>query len=109
MNFAVRAFGIDDPPGGAFAPGSGRLFVLDAGNAQITSVRPQPSLGFDAAEAVRSNKVQHISLKKLGKGVLRGIAYNPGNGHLYVSEPGRKKLYELTRDGDVVSTFDLAT
>ena len=106
--FAVKAFGIKDPQGIAFDSGDGRLFILDAGNAQIVSVAPHPTLGFDANEAIRSNKVQRISLKKLGTGSFRGMAYNPGNGHLYVSEPAQKRLYELTQNGELVSTFDLA-
>ena len=106
--FAVNAFGISDPQGIAFDPGTGRLFILDAGNAQIVSVTPHATLGFDANEAIRSNKIQRISLKKLGIGSSKGIAYNPGNGHLYVSEPGQKKLYELTQSGSLVSSFDLA-
>src|SRR5687767_454662 len=106
--FAVNAFGIADPQGLAFDPSNGNLFILDAGNSQIVAIAAHPTLGFDADEAVRSNKVQHISLKKFGLGSLKGLAYHPGNGHLYVSEPSQKKLYELSQDGDLVSTFDLA-
>src|SRR5258705_6529965 len=105
----AKALGIQDPQGIAFGSGDGRLFILDAGTSQIISVAPHPTLGFDANEAIRANKVQRISLKKLGTGIFRGLAYNPGNGHLYVSEPGRKKLYELTQAGKLVSTFDLAS
>jgi uncharacterized protein YjiK len=107
--YAVQAFGIKDAQGIAFDPRSGRMFILDAGNSQIVSVVPHATLGFDANEAIRANKVQKISLKKLGLGSLKGLAYNPGNGHLYVSDPVQKKLYELTQDGAVVSTFDLAS
>src|SRR5688572_14218044 len=104
----VKALNLGNPQGLAFDSASGRLFILDADTSQIISVLPHPTLGFDADEAVRSNKVQHISLKKLGLGSLKGLAYHPGNGHLYVSEPSQKKLYELSQDGDLVSTFDLA-
>jgi len=107
--YPAQAFGIKDPQGITFDPADGRLFVLDASDSQIVSVAPHPTLGFDADEAIRSNKVQKISLKKLGLGALRGLAFNPTNGHLYVSEPAQKKLYELTQDGTLVSTFDLAS
>jgi len=106
--FAVNALGIQDPQGIAFGSQDGRLFILDAGNSQIVSVVPDPTLGFDANEALRANRVERFSLKKLGAGTLRGIAYNPGDGHLYVSEPAQRKLYELTQSGDLVSGFDLA-
>jgi VCBS repeat protein len=107
--FSTNAFGITDPQGLAFDPGNGQLFILDAGSSQIVSIAAHPTLGFDANEAMRANKVKRISLKKLGVGLLRGIAYNPGNGHLYIIESGKKKLYELTQSGDLVSTFDLAS
>ena len=106
---ALGALGIKNAQGLAFDADNGRLFILDAGGSQIVSVASHPTLGFDANEAMRSNKVQKVSLKKIGLGSLNGLAYNPGNGHLYVSEPAQKKLYELTQDGNIVSTFDLAS
>src|SRR5687768_2908847 len=104
----VKALNLGNPQGVAFDSASGRLFILDADTSQIISVLPHPTLGFDADEAIRANKVRHISLMNLGAGTFRGLAFHPGNGHLYVSDPGQKKLYELTQDGDLVSTFDLA-
>jgi len=78
--FVVDALGIGDPQGIAFDAGDGRLFVLDAGNAQIISVAPHSTLGFEADEAMRTTKVERISLERLGAGLLRGSAYNPGDG-----------------------------
>src|SRR4030095_6378271 len=107
--FPIHPFGIKDPQGITFDQDSGRLFVLDAADSEIVSIAPHNSLGFDATEAIKSNKVQKVSLKNLGLGLLKGLAYNPGNGHLYASEPAQKKLYELTQDGHLVSTFNLAS
>ena len=107
--YAAEAYDIKDPQGISFDPASGNLFVLDSGNSQIVSVVPHTTLGFDASEAVRSNKVQKILLKKLGLGALKGLAYNPGNGHFYVCEPGLGKLYELSQDGNIISVFGLAS
>ena len=107
--YPVQAFGIKDPQGIAFDQVNGRLFVLDASNSQIVTVAPHATLGFDADEVVRSNNLQKISLKKFGIGPLKGLAFNPNNEHLYVSEPAQKKLYELTQDGNIVSIFDLAS
>ena len=58
--------GIKDPQGLAFDSGSGVCLFWMQCNSQIVSVAPHPTLGFDANEAIRSNKVQRISLKKLG-------------------------------------------
>jgi hypothetical protein len=63
--YAAQAFGIKDAQGIAFDSSSGSMFILDAGNSQIVSVAPHATLGFDADEAIRANKVQHISLKKV--------------------------------------------
>jgi uncharacterized protein YjiK len=109
VRFASRAFGINDPQGITFDPGDGRLFVLDAGNRQIVFVIPHPTRGFDATEAIRSKKVGRVSLQRLGTGTFRGIAFNPSNGHLYISQPAQKRIYELTQAGDLVSTIDLAS
>ncbi len=107
--FAVQALGIKDPQGITFDSANGHLFILDAGNSQIVSMASHPTLDFDANEAIHSNQVQRFSLNKLGTGEFRGLAYNPSNGHLYTSMPASKKLYELTENGLLVSTFDLAS
>lgn len=106
--FAANAFGIRDSQGLAFDPASGRLFILDAGNSQIVAIAPHPTLGFDADEAVRSKKVERISLKGLGIDQARGLAYNPSNGDLYVTDPAQGRLYEITQDASLVATTDLA-
>ncbi|HLF72936.1 MAG TPA: hypothetical protein VI524_01200, partial [Anaerolineales bacterium] len=107
IRFSVQALGIGDPQGLAFDPETGSLFILDSGNAQIIAVAPQHSSGFDVSEAIHANEVKRISLKELGGGGLSGLGFNPGNGNLYVSRPAQKELYELTPNGDLVSSFDL--
>ena len=77
------------------------MFILDSGNSQVVSAASHATRGFDA------NQVQRISLKGLGKGTFRGVAYNPSNGHLYLSEITQKKLHEITQSGELVNTFDL--
>src|SRR5215216_1160351 len=65
-HFPLNAFGIRDPQGITFDPASGRLFILDAANSQIVAIAPHPTLGFDVDEAIRSKKVERISLNGLG-------------------------------------------
>jgi hypothetical protein len=107
--FDLKPLNIKEAHGLAFGSNDEKMFILDAGTAQIVSLVPHTTLGFDANEAIRSKKVQRISLKKLGANKLNGLAYNPGNGHLYVTDPSERKLFELTQDGKVVATFDLAS
>src|SRR5687767_6449431 len=64
--FVVDILAISDPQGLAFDPSNGNLFILDAGNSQIMAITAHPTLGFDANEAIRSNRVQRVSLKNLG-------------------------------------------
>ncbi|HLO14015.1 MAG TPA: hypothetical protein VK206_04240, partial [Anaerolineales bacterium] len=107
--YDLRALGIKDAQGVTFDSSDGHLFILDAGSLQIVSVAPNSALGFDATEAIRSNSVKRIPLKKVGLNRMSGLAYNPSNGHLYAIETVQKKLYEVTQDGSVVSAFDLAS
>ena len=71
-------------------------------------ITPDEVGGLDGAAAVRERRVTQIDLKELGNVALRGVAYNPANGHLYVLSPAEQKGYELTETGAVVSTLDLA-
>lgn len=105
--FNMDALGIANPQGLTFSSESGSLYILDADRGEVVSVAPNASLGFDANAALRSGKVTRISLEKLGSGTFRGIAHNPENGHLYVSNPAQKKIYEVDLNGRLVSTFDL--
>lgn len=107
--FNLKSLNVKDAHGITFDSNSDQLFILDAGNSQVISIAPHPTLGFDANEAINSKKVQRLSLNHLKARQLNGLAYNPGNGHLYVTDPSQKKLFELKQDGNVVSIFDLAT
>jgi hypothetical protein len=99
--FAIGGWKVADPQGLTFDPVNGQMFVLDASKGQILSVPAHATLGFDA------DKIQQISLQGLGKGKFKGVAYNPNNGHLYISEITQKKLHEITQSGELVNTFDL--
>ena len=85
--------GIHAPRGVTVDAESGRLFILDAAP-RIVAVTPQGG-------------VSQINLARLGLGQLRGIAFNPSDGHLYVLSPADQELYELTEAGQLVSTRDL--
>ena len=101
--FALGALKVNDPQGIAFDAAGGRMFILDAEKAQIVTAATDPNLGFNT-----TGSLGYLSLKELGVSQPKGIAYHPGNGHLFVGEPVQKKLHELTENGDLISSFDLA-
>ncbi|HET6823296.1 MAG TPA: hypothetical protein VFH34_11660 [Anaerolineales bacterium] len=86
-----------------FDPATGRMFVLSAnGNQLVITSNPASGLGSGA-------KVSVISLKSLKAGNLQGIAFNPQDGHLYLSDQTNQRLYKLTQRGQKVSEYDLSS
>ncbi|HSL46392.1 MAG TPA: carbohydrate binding domain-containing protein [Anaerolineales bacterium] len=107
--FDVQDIGLSDAKGISFDPNTGVLFILNPGAGQIIAIQPGPGARFDDGEAVQEGRVQRIDLGVADPGQLRGLAFNPGNGHLYASNPAQGQLYELAGDGQVVATFDLSS
>ena len=106
--FAVPQFGLRRAQGMAFDPRDGRLFILDTAARRIVRVTPHPELRFDGAAAARDGRITRIDLSQLGSAPLRGLAFNPNNGHLYVSSPTEQRIYEVTETGQLVSTLDVS-
>jgi uncharacterized protein YjiK len=106
--FPAGPFGLQNPQGMATDPASGRLFILDSATSQIVRVEPDPQHGFDPAAAVAAGRIARVDLSQLGLGALRGLAFNPSNGHLYFLSPVQPWLYEVTETGQLVATRDLS-
>ena len=106
--FDVRQFGLQNPRGMTLDPQSGRLFILDSAAHQIVWVDPGPDQSYDGAAALRDGRIGQVDLKPLGLVDLRGLAFNPMNGHLYVLSAAKESLYELTQTGQLVATRDLS-
>jgi uncharacterized protein YjiK len=101
----AQTLAIQNPQGIAFDPKSGKLFVLDAGARRIVRIGPDAQGNPNPSAA---GAVARVDLSRLGAGALRGIAFNPNNGHLYVMDPNGPKLYELTEAGALVATRNLS-
>jgi uncharacterized protein YjiK len=100
--FDVSGFGVVGARGMSVDPVSGALYILDGVASRVIHVEPGIDRGFaDASIAV-------LDLGDAGMGVLHGIAFNPSDGHLYVLEPERQLLHELTTGGQRVATRDLS-
>ena len=94
--------GIRDPQGIAFDPASGDLFILDGDGPRLLHITPNAAGDF--SDAV----VSEVDLGQAGLAGLRGLAFDPANGHLHLLNPTEQKLYELTQTGLVVATRDMS-
>jgi hypothetical protein len=95
----LQGSGIVNPQGMTLDPGNGVLYVLDAEGPSILRVTPKPGRVFAGAA------VSEIPLPR-SLGGLRGLAFNPEDGHLYVINPQQHLLYKLTVAGELIKAFD---
>ncbi|HET9907380.1 MAG TPA: hypothetical protein VFQ23_12080 [Anaerolineales bacterium] len=101
--FKIESLNLSNIDGMAVDPATGQLFVLDAGSQQILALSPDSANGSTYQDAAN-----YLSLANLSKSGLRGVAFNPTNSHLYVGDPTARKVYEVTKTGDLVSTYDIS-
>jgi uncharacterized protein YjiK len=106
--FPAAPLSLQTPQGMATDPTSGRLFILDSATSQIVRVEPGPQHSFDPSVALAEGRISRVDLGQLGLGPLRGLAFNPTNGHLYFLSPAELKLYEITQAGELVTSRELA-
>jgi hypothetical protein len=97
-----------NPKGVTFDAEGGRLFILDAAGSSVVRVQADAQHAFDGEATGREGRTQRIPLHSLENLALRGLAFNPANGHLYAGSPAEQRLYELTEVGQVVAIYDLA-
>ena len=89
-SYDAQPFGVQNPQGMTVDPASGRLFILDAASPRIVRVDLGPGQSLDGPAALRERRIHEINLKQSGLVELRGIAFNPADGHLYVLSPARQ-------------------
>ena len=99
----LNALNLQAARGITFDPATGQMFVLNANGNQLVVV-PDPSSGLGSGA-----KVSTINLRSLKAGSLQGIAFNPQDGHLYISDQTKQRLYELTQAGRKVAEYDLTS
>jgi len=86
----------------------GHVLILDSSAPQIVRIEPDSQGGFDGAAALNEGRISWMDLKQAGLVDVRGLAFNPSNGHLYLLSPIERKIYELTETGQVVATRALS-
>ncbi|MGZ8161097.1 MAG: hypothetical protein ACXWT4_20170 [Methylobacter sp.] len=101
--FDARGFGIVNPQGMTVDPATGRLFVLEqgAGSPHLVIIQPKPGHQFAQAET------SQIALPS-EMGNLRGIAFNPADGHLYLLSTEQQKLYKVNPEGKPVAYLGIS-
>jgi hypothetical protein len=95
---ALGAAGVNTPTG-AVVDATGGMVVLDA--ATRTLVRIQDG---DPARGV-----SRIPLGITGSSPLRGLAFNPADGLLYVGSPSERLLYGVDGSGALQKAYDLSS
>ncbi|HET6597170.1 MAG TPA: hypothetical protein VFG81_16205 [Anaerolineales bacterium] len=105
--FNVR-MGIQKAQGIDFDPATGRLFILDPAGKHLWVITPDESGNYDASQAQRDNRVKRINLRGIENGKLNGLAYNPNSGNLFTLNETHDTLYEITENGEIVSTRNIS-
>ncbi|HMN30635.1 MAG TPA: hypothetical protein PKE45_20960, partial [Caldilineaceae bacterium] len=98
----ARRFGLQNPQGLTVDPANGKLYILDSAGPSIVRIEPAADGSFDGAAFTT------VDLRPTGLAAVRGLALDPKTGHLHLFSPADQRLYELSQDGQVVASRDLA-
>ncbi|MFN8495749.1 MAG: DNRLRE domain-containing protein [Caldilineaceae bacterium] len=104
---SVADLNLQQPQGLAIDAATGALFILDSPQNQVIHITPTSDGSFGLATARNEGRLSTINLSDSGLTGGRGLAFNPTNGHLYVLEPAKHSLTEITVDGQWVKVYDL--
>ncbi len=100
---APGALSLDDPQGMTADPDTGSVYILDSG--EIVRVVPKlDSEGFKGANVTKVNLPPQAGRPEQ----LRGIAFNPNDGLVYVFNSAQQKLHGVTKNGELISSRDLS-
>jgi K319-like protein len=91
----------------AVDPADGALFILDGLGRRIVRIALEPNGGSGWPGPGRW-EFSVIPLAGIEGADLRGLAFDPGSGHLFVLNHGQWLLHELTAAGRAVGAYDLA-
>lgn len=107
--YNLRGIGIQQAQGMDFDSATGRLFILDPSGKRMWVIAPDAAGNYDGDAAMRENRAQRVDLKGLNGGRLKGLAYNPNSGTLFTLSQKHDTLYEITTEGELVSTRDISS
>jgi hypothetical protein len=109
----TKVFGSNDPEGIAYDPSGPtgpRLFVVDGSGKEVYEIRA----GAGGVFTDTAVTVTHFDVGGLGVVDPEGIEYDPATGHLlvldsYVDPDGNAYIYEVTTNGGLVGTINVAS
>lgn len=101
--------GIQQAQGMDFDSVTGRLFILDPAGKRLWIITPDETGNYDGTTALRDNRVKRVNLNRIENGGLYGLAYNPNSGNLFTLNQAHKILYEITENGELVTTRDISS
>ena len=101
--------GIQQAQGMDFDPVTGRLFILDPAGKRLWIITPDEANNYDGTTALRDNRVKRVNLNRIENGGLHGLAYNPDSGNLFTLNQAHRILYEITENGELVTTRDISS
>jgi len=104
----LGALSLQAVQGITFDPTNGFLYLLDQQGTQLVIVAPGAASKYDGLAALLERRVTRVYLASLGYPAMQGIAFNPGNRHIYLSDPIGRKVYEINISGQQLSVFDLS-
>ncbi len=108
LRSGLGGLGLQRPQGMTLDPASRKLFILDPATARILAIQPDAQGGYDGPRALAEGRLTQLDLQPLGITEPHGLAYHPGNGHLYLMDRTGRQLYELSQTGQLLATLDLS-
>jgi uncharacterized protein YjiK len=97
-----KRFGFLYPQGMTVDSEIGILYILDALGPKI--IRVEPGSDGSLSRAI----ISEIKILPGGMGNPRGLAIDPGTGHFYIACPDEQMLFEITQNGRIIRSLDLA-
>ncbi|MFA9432480.1 putative Ig domain-containing protein [Egicoccus sp. AB-alg2] len=99
--FNAAAIGVVDTEDPEFDPVTGHLFFLDGINTNVYRVNPVNGVFFDGDDIVT-----HFDVGRHGALDVEGLGSDPSRNTLLVGDRRQRRIYEVTKTGDLVRIID---
>lgn len=107
-SFVTLACGDQDPESVAVDAARGHLILADGLNSEVYDIAPGPNGVFDGCAPDGDDQATHFDTNRYGIDDPEAVEVNPENGHLYITGNGASTVIETTRDGALVTIYDIA-